>query len=191
MESAVRLGLQKPVILNVGPGACSGFWLRLHPPGKTREWSWHERIRGNLARLGDAVVRSLPFGSFVCPELEEIHARAQRLVPLRIDVVDLEVRVLAAAAGYARRTTEETLFTFHQIDIARQPLRLKADLVIAYQVIERTRDARAALRNLVSAVRPGGLLSVACPETIAGFERLADGLWFYPPTLGPTIRGGR
>lgn len=183
MDAAAARGPLHPVIMDIGPGAASTLWMYVHPPGKTREWKLGQRIRGGLARLGDSVVRSLPFGSLCCPELEEVYALSTGLQPRRIDVVDIEPRVLRAASKVARHSHDDTLFRFHRIDVSAGPLPLTADLVIAYQVIERTADPQSTLRTIAAAVRPGGLLSVVTSLNIEGMDKIENGLWARPASL--------
>ena len=180
MDAARHLALPHPVIMDIGPGAGSAFWLRLHPGGKIRQWTWSERVLGGIGRTGDSIWRSLPAGSFSCPEVEEVYLASRHLNPERIEVVDVEFRVLKAALATARLVGNEALFTFHRVDVATQPLPTTADLVIAYQVIERTPDRHAALRTIAAAVRPGGLLSIMTSLEIAGLERVEDTLWHRP-----------
>ena len=166
-----------PIIVSVGPGAGSAPWMYLHPGGKTRLWSRRQRFWGTIARLGDTVGRALPIGPLSSPELKEIFLLAKDLRPVRIHVVDIEFRVLAAARRVARMVGDERLFMYHRVDVATQPLPVTADIVIAYQVVERTTNPTAALQTIAAAVRPGGLLSVMTTQSVEGFEKLEPFLW--------------
>ena len=182
MDEAAGRGAPRPVILDIGPGAASTFWMRVHPSGNRRDWTLGQKLRRGLARLGDTAVRALPIGSLSCPELEEIYVRSKPLEPSRIDVVDIELRVLGAALKAARGSEDPALFQFHRIDLATQPLTLTADIVIAYQIIERTPNPQATLQTIADAVRPGGLLSVVTSLSVVGLDPIERGLWARPIT---------
>ena len=66
---------------------------------------------------------------------------------------------------------------YHRVDVATQPLPVTADIVIAYQVVERTTSKTTALATIAAAVRLGGLLSVMTPDSVEGFEKLDRSLW--------------
>ena len=180
MDEAAGRGMPHPVILDIGPGAASTFWMKLHPSGNRRDWTLGQQLRRGIARLGDTAVRALPIGSLCCPELEEIYVRSKPLQPSRIDVVDIELRVLGAALKVARWSKNPALFMFHRVDLAAQPLPLTADIVIAYQIIERTPNPQATLQTIADAVRPGGLLSVVTSLGVVGLDQIERGLWTRP-----------
>lgn len=182
MDEAAGRGTPHPVILDIGPGAASTFWMRVHPSGNRRDWTLGQKLRRGLARLGDTAVRALPIGSLSCPELEEIYVRSKPLQPSRIDVVDIELRVLGAALKVARRSRNPALFMFHRVDLAAQALPITADIVIAYQIIERTPNPQATLQIIADAVRPGGLLSVVTSLSVVGLDQIERGLWARPIT---------
>ena len=69
------------------------------------------------------------------------------------------------------------MFMYHRVDVATQPLPVSGDIVIAYQVVERTTNPTAALETIAAAVRPGGLLSVMTAQSLEGFEKLERSLW--------------
>ena len=174
--AAQRIG-PRPTIMDIGPGAGSAPWMRLHPGGKTRDWNRGQRFWGTIARVGDTVGRALPVGPLSCPELREVFLLSRGLDPVRIHVVDIELRVLAAAQREARQVGNERLFMYHRVDVATQPLPVTADIVIAYQVVERTTSKTTALATIAAAVRLGGLLSVMTPDSVEGFEKLDRSLW--------------
>ena len=185
-EAAASVG-PRPTIMDVGPGAGSAPWMRLHPGGKSRHWNKGQRLWGAVARIGDTIGRALPVGPLSCPELQEIFLLSRSLDPARIHVVDIEFRVLAAAQRTARQLGNEPLFMYHRVDVATQPLPVTADIVIAYQVIERTANLAAAHAAIAAAVRPGGLLSVMPSLPIDGFEQIDRTLWRRTtPSSNPT-----
>ena len=89
--------------------------MRLHPGGKTRDWNRGQRFWGTIARVGDTIGRALPVGPLSCPELREIFLLSRGLDPVRIHVVDIELRVLAAAQREARQVGNERLFMYHRV----------------------------------------------------------------------------
>ena len=52
---------------------------------------------------------------------------------------------------------------FHVLDIEKERIEIRYDLVICCEVIEHLRDRRAALANLREMVGPGGHLAITCP----------------------------
>ena len=50
-EAAASVG-PRPTIMDVGPGAGSAPWMRLHPGGKSRHWNKGQRLWGGDASMG-------------------------------------------------------------------------------------------------------------------------------------------
>ena len=177
MQSAAECRLTNPVILDVGPGGMSRIGRWLHPIGPGGGWNGVERFRCKAARLADNIARSNPFGRVSCPEVEEVYQTSMALNPRKIVVIDLQQKVLDAGRRFARLLEREELFEFRQLDLVNSPIGLSADIVICYSVIGRASDRAAALGNICSAVRPGGLFSFGEEKALPGFVQLSPSLF--------------
>ena len=176
MQQAVRSHFAAPVILDIGPGGISGIGRFLHPRSNSDAWTVCQRFWGAAARFTDNIARSNPFGAVSCPELEEVYQASMALNPSRLVFVDIEQRVLDAGHRFARLVKRKNLFEFQRIDVVNTPIAMVADIVISYTVLARVSDQVKAMRNICSAVRPGGLLSIS-GRPGADFDQIGESLY--------------
>lgn len=139
-------------IVLVGPGGVARPVRRfIHDavPERTPEL---QRVIRNFPRVVDQVLRRIPGMPLVSLEPGEL----QELIrpPYRLVVVDISRRVLAAV----QRDYPSSQCI--QLDIAREPLGVSADVIVAYSVLTRTSDGQAAMNHVTAALKPGGLLLV-------------------------------
>lgn len=133
----------------IGPGAVTAVFSPLlndaaKPQGRLR------KLIGDAARYGDQLLRRapcLPLRSLEPTEVEAVLTTSHRLI-----VVDRSPRVLAAA------TRQLPGAECHCIDIMTSSLPVRADVVIAFNVICRLQDPATGLGHVVRSVRPGGWL---------------------------------
>lgn len=134
----------------------------LHDASERRQ-GWLARFVADLVRVVDQCLRRIPRLSLVSLEPREL---AEVLSgPCRLQVVDVSRRVLEAV----RRDWPAA--DCRRIDLASEPLPAAADVVIAFNVVSRTRDPEKAVAQLLAAVSPGGLLLI---EDRAASRWLAD-----------------
>ena len=177
MRQAVEDCQSRPVIVDIGPGGMSGIGRMVHPVGRSEAWTGGERACRGLGRFVDNIARSFPFVRVTSPEMEAVYLASLALKPSKLVFIDLHDRVLDAGRRLARLLRREELFEFRRANIVESELGVSADIVIAHTVLERVSDHAAGLKNVCSAVRPGGLLSLVNEKTPPGFEQLAEAVF--------------
>jgi len=92
----------------------------------------------------------------------------------------------------SRRALERNEHAHEKIlgDITSYPLQRSYDVVVCWDVLEHLRDPRAALRNLASALKPGGMMVVGMPELFSAkglLTRLMPHwlkVWYFRHVMG-------
>lgn len=142
--------LREPTILIVGPGGVTRWLSPLLNDAARPDAAPPRRLIGDLARYLDQLLRRIP--GIPLRTLEPVEVQRAIYVPHRLVVADRSARVLAAAA---RDVPEAKRY---QVDIARQPVPIQADVVIAFNIVCRLDHPAAGMRHIVAALRPRGLL---------------------------------
>lgn len=177
-DTAIKLGMQHPTILEIGPGGLVHFLAPYFPSGKRKEWDIYDLISYKILRNLEPFVRLPGLFQLRTTEPEEIVDVFRDLEPKEIYVVDCEPRVIDAAKRKVESLGLGNLFDFHCMDVASGQMPYKADIVLAYRVIPRTNNPRAALENIASSVKSNGILSLNEDATnLPGFTRLSKGLY--------------
>ncbi len=140
-----------PRVLVVGPGAVTRL---MRPLLRDASVDRPGRLRGrlrDLARYADQFLRRVVVLPLVSPEMIELRAA---LPSARWIVVDRSRRVLRAVKR------DVPAADCIRADLSTTPLPQQADVVVAFNVVPRTRSPQRATQHVLAAVRPGGLLLV-------------------------------
>lgn len=140
-------------VMIIGPGGVT----RLAAPllnDAAAEGAWGVRkLVGDAARYGDQLLRRIP--GMPMRSLEPVELSRTLTVSHRLVVIDLSQRVLDAVAADLPGAK------CHCVDISFQPLPIRADVVIAFNVVCRLEDrAATGMAHVADAVLPGGLLQI-------------------------------
>ncbi|MFQ5428839.1 MAG: hypothetical protein ACE5E1_00905 [Phycisphaerae bacterium] len=142
--------LDEPTVLLVGPG---GVTCAAAPMlnDAAEDACVLRRLLGDAARYSDQVLRRIP--GMPLRSLEPVELAKTLSVPHRLIVADRSQRVLAAVSR------DLPGVTCHCVDISFQPLPVRAEVVIAFNIISRLGDGAATgVGHVVEAVLPGGWL---------------------------------
>lgn len=142
-------GADMTTIVDIGPGGVS----RAAAPFLNDAEARAGRLRllaGDLARYADHLLRRIPFMPMRSLEPQEIERTIT--VPHRLVVVDRSRRILRAV----QRDLPAAAVAY--CDVAREPLPVDGDVVIAFNVVCRLESPAAGMAHIAAAVRPGGLL---------------------------------
>lgn len=143
-------GASRPTIMLIGPGGVTrvaGWFLNdsaIQKPSAIR------KLVGDAARYGDQLLRRIPWMPLA--SLEPMELQSVLSMPHELVVVDRSRRILSAI----RRQLPHAKCLL--ADVSFQRPSVEADVVIAFNVVCRLDDPAAGMGNIVSAVRPGGLL---------------------------------
>ena len=168
-EHALNLGFYNPLIVDVGPGGLVKLLFRYYPSGKKEEWNNSELIERAIAQFVENVLRKTNVFHLENSEPMEIAELFKDLNP-RIYVVDRERSVIDAVRRTVKGFDLEGIFQYSQVDVLQEPIPVAGDIVIAYNVIQKTRNRQKALETITNSVRPGGLLSINIGGVIPGFR---------------------
>ena len=190
-QEAVSLSLHTPTIMDIGPGGIVDFLLRQLPQGRKSDWSPRQKMQRGVVRLVEGVLRRTNIFTLETSEPEEIARLFGDINPTCIYIVDINSKVIEAVKRIIEGKGLPYHFEYALIDVSSHQIPYRADIVIAYNVIQRTKDWKASLNNIANSVRPGGLLSIRTgrnektrflDENLHSFGRIDEGL--YQKILG-------
>lgn len=145
--------LESPTVLVVGPGGVSRVASPFLNDAAAGGASKIRRLIGDAARYSDHLLRRIP--NMPLNSLEPVELTRTLTVPHKLVVADRSQRVLATIA----RALPQAVC--HCVDISREPLPLRADVVVAFNVVCRLEDRAAeGMGHVAAAVRPGGWLLI-------------------------------
>ena len=176
-EEAIKLGLNQPTILEVGPGGLVNFLFAYFPTGKRKDWTSKDTLKWKILRIVEGILRKTDLFDLESSESEEVVYTFKDLQPKRIYVVDCEPKIIEAAGRVIARNGFSKSFEYGLIDVASQKLPYNADIVIAYRVAQRTSNPSKALETIANSVNIGGLLSLDRDVELTGFHRIDRGLY--------------
>jgi len=176
-DIAINLGKDNPVIIDYGPRGLVNFLFDCLPEGRKQDWNVWEMMRRGVVKPLESALRKTNLFDLITSEPEEIANIFSSLFPEIIYVVDKEIKVIEAARKAVERSGTSTPFDYRVLDIDYFQFSEHGDIVIAYQVANRTINPRKSFEHIVNTTRPGGLLSTTVQETPEGFERIGDGIY--------------
>lgn len=173
-----RLGVDRPVVLEVGPGAVSWFLHKRLAEGEGERLSpMANRYRAVLRNV-DSLIRRIPGVSLYSYEPGELLRVLGEEVQLI--VTDISERVIDAVG---RQYPQLTARVF---DFSAGPYDRPVDVVVCLCVLVRAADPRGMFANLYRSLRPGAVL-VMDVRSVTQFrpdemilENLGGQLWRKP-----------
>lgn len=176
-DSAERLGFCKPVIIDYGPGGVVDFLIDWFPKEEKHYWNEAEKLQRGIVKLAESVLRKTNLFNLKTPELEEIVCVMQGLSPQRIYVVDKEKKVVDAVNRFANELRLFVPIYSQVLDVEESPFERTGDIVIAYNIVERTRNPATTLKHIAGTTNIGGLLSTTVTTAPEGFKEIERGLY--------------
>lgn len=178
-EVANELGLHNPTILDYGPGGMVWFLADYLPKNDRTQWTEYLRLKNNLLKFTDSVLRKTGLFSLETSEPKEIADLLQGLSPKQIYVLDKEERVIDAVKRISERNKLNTKIIPYLIDIDNEEFEQNiGDIVIAYNVVQRTKNPEKTLERIAKTTRIGGILSVNIPYAPEGFREVREEVYY-------------
>ncbi len=157
--------LNKPVIMDIGPGGVIKFLSRYFPYGDKHEWNKSTKFKKFFLHLFESSLRKTGLFKLKSYEIEEIIEIFKNFDYSKIYVLDNQEKVLEGVVLNSNRKIIPLNF-----DISSERIPYKADIIICYNVIQRTCSPKSSLENIVNSLNKNGLLSIDL-----GNERLNPG----------------
>ena len=176
-EVAKYLGLHNPIIIDYGPGGAVDFLIDWLPEGGEEDWSTWDKLQRGVVKLAESALRKTNLFSLETSEPEEIAYLLEDLSPQRIYVVDKERKVIDAVRRMVERNGLPVLIGYHTLDIQNYKFEQQGDIVVAYNVIERTGNPAKSLDHIARTTRIGGLFSTTMKTAPDGFQEKGEGLY--------------
>jgi hypothetical protein len=178
VNTAKEVGIYRPSIIEYGPGGAVDFLLGCLPEGYKSDWSAMDKIQRGVVRLLESGLRKTGFFHLETSEPEEIAYLFEHLAPSGIHVVDKERMVIDAVRKMIAMNGLSVPVTCQILDIDDCQPEQESDIVIAYNIIERTKNPQISSYHIAKTARVGGLLSTTYPTfSVGGFERIDDNLY--------------
>lgn len=150
-ELLIEQGASNPTVMIVGPGAVTTLAAPLLNDS-AKSASTPRKLIGDAARYGDQLLRRIPM--LPLRSLEPLEVSRALTMPHQLIVVDRSRRALSAVA---RDLPAARCIT---CDLVAGSPGVRADVVIAFNIVCRLEKPGEGMRHLIDAVRPGGLLLI-------------------------------
>lgn len=147
-----ELATDNPTILVIGPGGVTSLMSGMLNDSSREDASSFRKLIGDAARYSDQLLRRIPVMPLRSLEPEEIERTIT--VPHRLVVIDRSQRILSAVARQIPGAE------CHCLDVSFQRVPMEADVIVAFNVFCRLERPEEGLRNVLPALRPGGLLLI-------------------------------
>lgn len=176
-DVAKNLGFDKPIIIDYGPGGAVDFLLDWLPEGDKPDWSTWNKLQRGVVKLAESALRKTNLFYLETSEPEEIAYLFRDLSPERIHVIDKERKVIYAVIRMVERNGLPVPIYYQVLDIQDSPFEQQGDIVIAYNIVQRTANPAKSLDYIARTTKIGGLLSTTFPTTPHGFKERELGLY--------------
>ncbi len=176
-DAAKDMGLYNSTIIDYGPGGAVNFLMDWLPEGDGEDWNLLDKLQRGVVKFTESVLRKTHLFSLETSEPEEIAYLFQDLSVQRISVVDKEKKVIDAVKKLVNGNGLSFLIDYFIFDIQKHQFVEQGDIVIAYNIIKRTKDPIQSLDNIAKTTRIGGLLSTTAKTVPEGFKQRGKGLY--------------
>jgi hypothetical protein len=176
VDNAVSMGIKSPTVIEYGPGGRVSFMAELFDYRLRHASSEDDSSVRGIVHTLESAVRKTGLFSLTTWESREIADVLYPLAPREMHVIDKEQKVIDAAKKSMNGVLSIAV-RYHLLDIEKDPVPLEADLVFAYNVIERTRNRKRAFETIASSVKFNGLLSTTYSPVSDSFSLIAPGLF--------------
>ncbi len=156
LEFAQKMGMERPVIYNYGPGGSVKFLAGNLPRGNTASLGRGQR----LLRLFESFLRKTGLFGLTTNEPKEIARIFEPLSPREIMVFDREIKVIRAVRNLPRESLNGIAMYAALKDLQQGPVDGLADIVIALNIVSRNRDRERIMQNIAASTKVGGLICI-------------------------------
>lgn len=175
MEYATSMSMENPDIIDYGPGAMVSLFQRALPSGIRGDWTTSQKLMRSVAKPIESVLRKTGIFSLSSPELTEVIDTFKGLFPKTVYFVDVEPGVLRLVD---KMKTDYNRVRGYEHDVSSSKFRFNGDIVLAYNIVQRTDDPSRALRHIEASVKPRGLLSTTSGEVdLEAFVKRGNSLY--------------
>jgi hypothetical protein len=175
-EEVIKQGISKPTILDIGPGGLVNFLFK-HVPADRDGLSAIEKIKRKAIKPVEALLRKSYFFKLKCSEPLEIYEIFNELSPKKVMVIDCESKVINSVIKMIDKKELPDYFECFKTDITTCNIPYKGDIVIAYNVLQRTTNKVMALESIVNSVQKGGILTATFDYNLPHFKKIGSGLY--------------
>ena len=176
-DVAIDLGLNNPVIIDYGPGGAVDFLIDWLPKKNKPDWNIWNKLQGGIVKLAESALRKTNLFYLETYEPKEIAYLFQDLSPEKIYIVDKEKKVIDAVKRMVERNGLPVPIIYQILDIQNYKFEQQGDIVVAYNIIQRTDYPAKSLEHIARTTKIGGLLSTTVPTAPDGFEEKEFGLY--------------
>ncbi|MBN2053065.1 hypothetical protein JW756_06175 [Candidatus Woesearchaeota archaeon] len=175
-EAAEKQSIKAPTIIDVGPGGLVSF-LFSHIPAKNDDMTFGEKIKRKIIKPVEALLRKFYIFELKSSEPLETYQTFDNLNPMKVVIVDREQKVLDAIRKMMDKKELPDYFECLCMDITRHEIPYKGEVVVAYNVLQRTSNQLAALKTIVNSVKKNGILTTTIDYDLPDFKKLDKGLY--------------
>jgi len=167
-DLAMKKKMTEPEIINFGPGGSVNFMVRYLPSGRKADLS----LRQLGIRKFESLIRKTGLFKLNTVEPKEILRIFQELSPKKMYVYDREKKVIRAVERMVKNEVITVPVVATTKDMQKSSVDILGDIVVALNIVSRTRDKMSALANILFATKPGGLICINIQETPEGFKKV-------------------
>ncbi|HAP00980.1 MAG TPA: hypothetical protein DCQ93_03545 [Bacteroidetes bacterium] len=176
LSVAKQYNITNPSIIHIGPGGAVGFMLKLLPPGQKSNWSITQKVKRCILKAMETTFRHTGLFELECAELLDLLYSLEELKPSKIYVFDKEDKVIRAATKLSNQHGIKIPVNGTILNIEKNGITNQGDIVVAYNVMNRAKDKVSCLKNIQSAVKQGGILSINHVINAKNFVKIEEGL---------------
>lgn len=177
LRAAKELNFYKPDIIHIGPGGAVNFMTDLLPEGQKENWTSTEKAKRIFTKAIETSIRHTNLFALNCPELHNLLYTLADLQPNKIYVFDLEKKVVEAASKLSNYNGFKIPVQSQIINIETQKINMQAEIVVAYNVLNRVNNIEGALKTICAVVKQGGLLSINHEFDAHDFQKIEKELY--------------
>lgn len=177
LDVAKQNNITNPSIIHIGPGGAIAFMLKMLPQGKKNSWSTPELFQRGVVKAMETTLRHTGLFELECAELLDLLYSLEELKPTQVHVFDKEEKVVRAATKLSNYNGFKIPVSGNHHNIEKNSINMQADIVVAYNVINRSGEKENSLQNIMNAVKKGGILSINHPVRSKHFIQLEEGLY--------------
>jgi|GEM_PF-2803100 hypothetical protein len=174
---AKERGIYNPTIIEYGPGGAINFLMKLLPAGNKPDWSNTDKIQRGIVKIVESALRKTNLFELESSETLEIDRIFKELFPNKIYVIDKEQKVITSIRHKIHNKEFSTHISGYIMDIQEQAFDKQGEIVIAYNIIQRTSNPEKTLENIANSTCVGGILSTTSKITPKGFEQIKEGIY--------------
>jgi hypothetical protein len=170
-EVVSQNGIDKPVILELGPGGIVDYFKNLMTTVTYKD-DFVSRLKNRILRLTECALRKTNLFELYTFEPIELYSSLSSLNPAKVIVVDIEKKVLDGAKRVVSKAGLIDKFEFLEQDLSKDCSLPSSDLVIAYNLLIKFKNPNHVLDLIAASLCSGGVLSINSNLNYPLFEKV-------------------